>query len=323
MMCRDDGSIEVVGEQGFRVDDRLDRLRISDRLGNTPRQFLFDDGSKFETLDNDAVDRLLQRGGKGGFSLFIHRMETKFLYIAVLVMLSVLAGWWFTLYGVPTISVRAAVAIPVGVLDQLSEQVVDTLDEHFLEPSALDVEKRQRLRSRFEELTSGRGDFSYRLLFRKGGKFIGANALALPSGAVILTDELVERAADPQEVEAVLAHEIGHVVKRHGVRQILHGSMLTLGILLLTGDPSSLTAVIPVMLVQTGYSRDFEREADDYAYRYMLDNGIPLSRFVSIMEKLEQEHSERKGSGQRDHGKKWSYYLSTHPPTDERLERFR
>ena len=54
------------------------------------------------------------------------------------------------------------------------------------------------------------------LLFRDGGKF-GANAFALPSGKIIVTDQLASLLNDEQIV-GVLAHELGHVVYRHGMR---------------------------------------------------------------------------------------------------------
>lgn len=48
---------------------------------------------------------------------------------------------------------------------------------------------------------------------------IGANAFALPDGTLVVTDELVELAGDnDDEVLAVLAHELGHIHERHGLR---------------------------------------------------------------------------------------------------------
>ena len=50
----------------------------------------------------------------------------------------------------------------------------------------------------------------YQLEFRHGG-YIDANAFALPSGIIVMTDELVELAKSDDELISVLAHEIGHV----------------------------------------------------------------------------------------------------------------
>jgi Zn-dependent protease with chaperone function len=63
----------------------------------------------------------------------------------------------------------------------------------------------------------------------------------------------------------VLAHEAGHVIGRHGLRQVLQNSMTTLFVLYATGDASSLGVALPVVLVQAGYSREFEAEADRFA----------------------------------------------------------
>ncbi len=77
-------------------------------------------------------------------------------------------------------------------------------------------------RSGFADLATRaeRGTGGYSLNFREGGA-IGPNAFALPSGTIILTDELVDIAGDDNDmVLAVLAHEIGHVDKKHSLRQI-------------------------------------------------------------------------------------------------------
>ena len=50
----------------------------------------------------------------------------------------------------------------------------------------------------------------YTLVFRKSDA-IGANAMALPSGTIVVTDGLVTLAEDDREILGVLAHEAGHV----------------------------------------------------------------------------------------------------------------
>ena len=66
-----------------------------------------------------------------------------------------------------------------------------------------------------------------RLELRAGGA-IGPNAFALPSGIIMVTDELVRIAEHPEEFESVLAHEAGHMVHRHSLRMLLQGSASTL-----------------------------------------------------------------------------------------------
>src|SRR5690606_5779413 len=152
---------------------------------------------------------------------------------------------------------------------------------------------------------------------------LGANAFALPSGTVVFTDQLVRLAERDEELLGVLAHEIGHIERRHGLRQVLQGSALGLLAMTVTGDlssVSSLIAGIPVILTQLGYSRDFEHEADRFAAELMVSQGIDPALLGSMLMRLEQDVRQCPQPGRceaTEHG--WSNYLSTHPPTAERL----
>ena len=143
---------------------------------------------------------------------------------------------------------------------------------------------------------------------------MGANAFALPSGIVVMTDELVDLAQADEELQVVLAHEIGHVVHRHSLRMLLQNSATSLLIIGLTGDVSSasvLVAGVPTALVQAKHSRQFENEADDYAYAWMDRNGVPHRYFTDMLERLEKKYGGA-GSGALS-------WLSSHPSTAERI----
>ena len=61
-----------------------------------------------------------------------------------------------------------------------------------------------------------------------------ANAFALPGGTVVMTDAIVQAAADKgisdDALVGVLAHEIGHVVHRHGMRMVVEQGVLNMGL---------------------------------------------------------------------------------------------
>jgi predicted Zn-dependent protease len=84
----------------------------------------------------------------------------------------------------------------------------------------------------------------------------------------------------------------------------------------LTGDPfsaSTLAVALPTVLAHARYSRDFETQADTYAYDYLVENRIPLESFANILERL---------SGERP-GSDVERFLSSHPGTPQRTQRFR
>ena len=96
------------------------------------------------------------------------------------------------------------------------------------------------------------------------------NAVALPGGQVMLFDGLVQQADSPEELAGVLAHEVGHVRERHVMTALLRQFGLSI---LLAGADSGVTNGV-FGLAAMGYSRDAEREADDYARARMAESNI-------------------------------------------------
>jgi predicted Zn-dependent protease len=146
---------------------------------------------------------------------------------------------------------------------------------------------------------------------------IGPNAFALPGGPVVLTDQLADFGRDFSEMTAVLAHEVGHVRLRHGLRTLLQGAGLAALISTLAGDAAAITSIavtLPTVILQSGYSREFEDEADTFALARMKEIGISPRAFADILDRLEKARTGKGASRSRD-------YFSTHPLTAARIER--
>ena len=300
----------------------LEQVAISSRLGHTPRCFSLPDGGRFETLHNQEVDALLKRQGVGKAGALIHLLESKLRYVAAALLLTLVFGWLLFQYGLPKGAELVAKQLPVISYAGIAEKVLAQLDEQLLQPTRLPAEVRERLEQRFRLMVADdRTGFDYQLLFRSGGRYLGANALALPSGLIVMTDELVELAENDEELVAVLAHEIGHVVHRHGVRQVLQNSVIMLAITYATGDVASVVLSFPAMLLQMGYSREFEQEADAFALNYLQENGIAPNHFANILLRLETSRKiDLEESRQTE--RNLYRYLSTHPETSERIRPF-
>jgi Zn-dependent protease with chaperone function len=170
----------------------------------------------------------------------------------------------------------------------------------------------ERLTQLFESLRAGEGiEPSPRLVFRDGGA-AGANAFALPSGLVVVTDAFVALAGSEAELAAVLAHELGHVRHRHALRSLLQDAGVGVLIAGALGDfvsISSLAATLPTLLVELQYSRRFESEADLYAVALLERRGLPAAALADALERLERAHG----------GDALPSYLSTHPATGRRV----
>ena len=140
----------------------------------------------------------------------------------------------------------------------------------------------------------------------------------------MLTDELVKLAQNDAQLSAVLAHEIGHVRHRHGLRQALQAAGLAALISSLAGDAVSITSLavtLPTVLLQTGYSRKFEDEADSYAFQRLKEIGLSPRDFAEILTRLEEFHGKEAGAKKSAAGERTFDYLSTHPATARRIER--
>jgi Zn-dependent protease with chaperone function len=288
----------------------LSEVRASERIGSSRRRLYFPDGSQCETADNDAVDALFD-GQAPAAGRLLHRWESGLGYALGALVLTVAAAWAFIAWGIPAIAKQVAFALPPTTEKVIGRDALAALDRFALAPSTLGEERQAALR----KIHAGMAASGDRLEFRKGGR-IGPNALALPAGIIVVTDELVALSKDDREIEAVLAHETGHLRRRHILRHVLQDSATALLVAFVLGDIASLGSIAaaagPTLLLQAKFSRDFEREADDYAFSYMAQRGIPPEMFGAILQRMEEKRGGAKGD---------SDYLSTHPATRERIER--
>jgi Zn-dependent protease with chaperone function len=236
-----------------------------------------------------------------------------------LVVLIVAAGYH---YGIPIAARFVAFRIPAAVTTAISDRILDSLDGEALQPSTLAEVRQQQLTSAFADLEAPGG--GYRPIFRDSPA-LGANALALPSGTIVVTDALVQLARDDREIMGVLAHEAGHIRARHGLRLVLQNSALTLVTGWIVGDVTSVIAVAPAVLLQTKYSRDFEREADAIAADTLRAHGIPPSVLADLLERIDVRDRSGEGveDGETPGGTQLLDYTSSHPPTRERLDYLR
>lgn len=253
--------------------------------------------------------------------------------LGVSVLVFVLACVAAYRYALPAVASTVAMRLPASIVRTLSDTTLRSLDAQALSPSTLSPERRREIDARFAQLAPATAGVRYRLVYRNGG-VLGANALALPSGDIVITDALVMLAETNDEIMGVLAHEIAHVEARHGLRLVVQGSALTVMVGLVVGDVTSLLAIAPTVLLQSKYSRDFERDADTRAVELLRARGIPPSRLADILERIEAWDDagrpaigpgrdaeapapvERPAVGVMD-------YVSTHPATPERLDYLR
>ncbi|MEL6510322.1 MAG: M48 family metallopeptidase [Pseudomonadota bacterium] len=116
------------------------------------------------------------------------------------------------------------------------------------------------------------------------------NAFALPGGYVVLFDGLLDVAEDPDEIAAVFAHEIGHVVARDPSRMALRsaGSIGVLGLLFGDFAGGAVVLLLAERLIQASYSQEAEMNADIFASETLAQAGISPLGLARIFERFQE-----------------------------------
>jgi Zn-dependent protease with chaperone function len=307
-------AIEIAAE-GLRLEVPLAKVRVDPPVGGTRRLLHLPDGAQLQTDDDAAVEALFPRAH--AFEGWVHRLERRWPHALVAVVLVALFAWWSVVDGLPRAAKLAAGFVPQAAEAELGEETLKFFEEKVCRTSALGAARQDKLQLRFARLTAGLDDgYPYRLLPREC-RGIGPNAFALPGGTIVITDALVRLAKNDDQITAVLAHEVGHVRNRHSLRMALQAAGLAALAAALFGDATSIAGLVttlPVALLQNGYSRDLETEADDYSFQRLKELGVPRKAFAEIMVLLEKDREGRRGEETKD-------WLSTHPATAKRIER--
>lgn len=305
----------TIEEDGVPLLQRvsLSQCRLDPPLGKAGRSIRLPGGAVFETPDTAAVAAIERSWGKNRMMRLVHNLESRWKTVAVSFAGIVFFVWLFHTYAIPVLAKEIAFSLPVKINTELSRHTMDILDSHFFQPTGLSPERVEDIKKRFHSLLSSLGPdtFAYRLEFRKS-PVIGPNAFALPSGTVVMTDELVKLSVDDRELDGILLHEIGHVKNRHAMRTIIQNAGVFLLLTSLSGDLSEISsaaASLPTVLVHSEYSRAFEKEADRFAALALVRRGESVKPLEDILRRLSRKSPKYPGES----------LLSSHPAMEERL----
>ena len=144
------------------------------------------------------------------------------------------------------------------------------------------------------------------------------NAFAMPGGYVVVNAGIVLAAETPEEILGVVAHEFAHVTERHVVRNLVSALGIYAVFDLLIGNVAGTIAAagdLGPRLLQMGFSRGFEREADAKGWQFLLAARINPRGMIRMFERLKKE-SESTPLGELEGA---LTFLSTHPSTAERI----
>ncbi len=322
------GVIDVVAPEFIRRFKRRS-ARLCEPFAEAPCVVEFADGSRCEVHGNEARRGLLK--AMPYRKSFVKRCQDHWwgAVLAAVAMVVLLLFAYFQ--GIPWLADRVASRVPPAWEQRLGDEVLAGLDQQLFQPTALTEERQQEARDIFAKLAPADARMPLRLVFRRSPA-VGPNAIALPNGTIVVTDALVYHIAGAgsgltgelaDQLAGVLAHEIGHVQKRHAMRKIVQGSITGVLSWTLFGDFSAVAAGAPAMLLQMEYSRGMETEADDYAIDLLARNGISTEPLADLFESLDDGHARTPQARQPAWMRRAADYMSTHPSSEARIERLR
>lgn len=329
------GCVTVRGD-GIVRHTPLHTVRISEPTRNGPRMIAFGDGAYCEISDatsRAALDAHLAAHGVRPAPVVRWQASWRTCAMGLLAAVAVSAAGYR--WGVPWLADAIAIRLPNTAVEHLDVGQLRTLERSGLGPSQLDTAVRQRIEQRLAALHAPPGEAlpPYHLLFRDA-PHLPPNALALSADTIVVTDALVTAANGNDDlVIAVLAHELGHLHARHGLRMAARANMASaLRIGLVGIDFSSVLPDVAVAGLSLKYSRHFETEADDYAVRLLLANGLSPALLADMLAVLTREQCKRADDAPADTSPsdcrvreydRFIEYFSTHPDTASRIARLR
>lgn len=138
------------------------------------------------------------------------------------------------------------------------------------------------------------------------------NAMALPGGSVIVYAGLLKHADSPEEVAGVLAHELSHVVLRHGMESMVQSVGLMTVVMVVLGNQQGLIGALErlgMQITTLQFSREKETAADLHGLHLLHQANISPAGMIAFFERLA-----------KDEGTPMAL-LSTHPMSAERAAR--
>ena len=315
----------VATEQRGPISD----LRIEPALGSMPRKIYLADGALFTSADHDTIRQF----EKGAFSKLSSKTLMKLRFWGGLARIERF-GWHiiplaimtpFLAFGLYRLMIPLLIAFgmfmtPDVMLRSIDTNTIKTLDLKFMKDTQLTQDNQAAIQARFDILVAQaqnqnsrtRRVPNYKLLFRDS-KIIGPNAFALPGGTIVMTDALVKLFPDEDFVlDAVLAHEIGHVDGEHSLRQIYRALGMAAMIGLIAGDAGPMLEDIILegsALLSLSFSRKHEMHADNFSYDLLKAAGLRTDGLIVFFEKIDEDFGAPKDG-------EW---MMTHPLSDKRV----
>jgi Zn-dependent protease with chaperone function len=321
------GNAVVVAGPGIARVYTAAEARLAEPFRDAPTVLYFSDGARCEVSGPDCAGLAQALGYRR--SRVVHWQAHWPAALAALALLVALIGA-AAIWGIPAAAEAIAQRLPPALDTSLGKSMLDGLEKQkILEPTRLSEQRIAELGQMLGKVTPAHPRLPLRLAVRNSEQ-LGANALALPDGTIVVTDQLVRAIlAKSQDfsdtgiamLTGVLAHEVGHIERRHSARVLARTSLTAALSATMFGDFSAVAAGVPAVLMNMSYSREMESEADEYAIQALRAKKIKLEPLASLFAALDEANEAERNVP------RWlsrsMEYAASHPSTSERIKRLR
>lgn len=207
---------------------------------------------------------------------------------------------------------------------KIGEATYRTLSSTILEKSEIKEKRITEIKDKSQKIFKHSGLYKNPEIKFNKSNILGPNALALPGGPIIITDDLVELLKDDDLILSVIAHELAHIKERHSLQQIVEIAGLSSIAWMIFGlDESILEEIVFIGINIWGLkkSRDLEKDADLMALKLLEKTGMSKKSFIQAIERLTNHYCvATKIEKSVCINELKSGWLSTHPSGAERLK---
>jgi len=159
------------------------------------------------------------------------------------------------------------------------------------------------------------------------------NAFAIPGGIIVVNSGLLKAADSPDELAAVLAHEVQHVEQKHALKNMMNSAGIAAVVLVVLGDANAVVMLMAHQVSAQYFNRQVETDADLKGVALLHKNNIKADGMVSFFEKMnagfaqkkttiktgKKEASQRESTKETDEASVAGWF-SSHPDTLSRIK---
>lgn len=239
---------------------------------------------------------------------------TKSILIDVLKFVVLIGLCWGVFYYVSSRIDKSTSDIGTISIDNEEKLGRMLVDEVLLKDPKIKISSNQTLDSAMQQINKrllsniGLTEYEYNIRVIDSPEI---NAFTMPGGNIFVYTGLIKFSETPEEVAAVLAHEIGHAEKRHVVTRLIKELGITILFSVVTGGDAVLLPEIARTATSTVFDRKQEKEADDYGLQLLEKSSINPKALATFFRRVDEK------TGKTDN---YTEIIATHPNNNSRIK---